>query len=82
MRISLDTFAEIKVDLWTGVRLRDALAKHGIDQRTYHLHERRQTDELGDEVRQGALERTRELRAALRRARERRASISTDEVIL
>ncbi|MBK9261300.1 MAG: DUF2169 domain-containing protein [Polyangiaceae bacterium] len=82
MRLSLDTFAEIKVDLWSGVGLREALAKHGIDQRSYHLYERRQTEELGDDVRQGALDRTRALRAALRRARERRGPISTDDGIL
>ncbi len=82
IRISLDTFAEIKVDLWSGVGLREALTKHGIDQRTYHLFERRHADELGDELRQGALDRTQALRAALRRARERRAPISADDGLL
>ena len=69
--IALETFAAIKVALWSGVALREALARHSVDPRTYHLYERRQASALGEDAARGKLERARALQSALRGARER-----------
>lgn len=77
--LTLEMFAGIKVDLWNGMTLDEALVKRGIDQRSYQLYEQGQKEALREEALRGEAKLAQAFRAALRRARERRGSNSNDD---
>jgi hypothetical protein len=52
--LSVERYARIKADLW-GARgaLHEVLARHGIDEVAWRVHERQQAEELAGEAREG-----------------------------
>lgn len=69
--LPLETYATIKAELWDAANIGEVLARHGLDERTWRLHEQRQAAALAEEARAGGVEQAMALRTALRRARAR-----------
>lgn len=72
--LSLERFAQIKVELREGTEARaSVLGRHGMDEITWSVEERRRAEELEADARAGKQERVLALHAALRAAGERAA---------
>jgi hypothetical protein len=70
--ISLERFAQIKVELREGTEARAAvLGRHGLDEIAWTVEERRRAEELSADARAGKQDRVLALHAALRAAGER-----------
>ncbi len=69
-KLSLETYAAIKVDLHDGRPLAEALAEHGVEEAAWHEYEREQMAAIAEDASKGSVERATEVRQAIMAARQ------------